>query len=192
MIPSWLKRPAPRPVTVDRAARDQMARLVRELATRRIDNFAFEKYAEEIAFQAADDPALLETLDFCWGYYSDIRRHLISKLPRDHRRAFARLILFLRSDEPYCWVSSSSASRGLSHWSSTIGDALIYVIAGLKLPILGVLSVVLRVWMYFTPDHVAPRLPVEAEREQSWPFPDLASLRRAEDEMILLRGLPCA
>jgi hypothetical protein len=187
----WYQRPPARHVTVDREARDAMAELIRAFAARRIPLDTFQDMGLEVAKGSHTDPSVSAAFDYCWLLYDDdFGFGRIPKIPREHRRVVARIIVFLRSDETYCWVPIPSERRAL-HWPAVLADAVLWLIAGLKVPIVGIIAFALRVRRYFTPDWIAPRRPVREERKQAWPFPDVASLRRAETEVTLLRGLPC-
>jgi len=191
MLRRLFRGPPSRPVTIDRVGRDEMARLVRAWATRRIDNFRFEEQAGLLAFKPCDDPAVHEAYHFCWQTYDDFRRHKLPRLDREQRRRFARIILFLRSDEPYCWLEEYRP-RLRPGWVSAIADAWLALVVGIKVPLLALLSLGVRVWLRSMPRLVAPRAPDREQREQAWPFPDVESLRRAEGEVLFLHGVPCA
>jgi hypothetical protein len=95
---------------VDRDARSCLAEAARALLAGRITNDAFE---ERVPFSA--DPAVFETfLMAFWQLYIDCHPHRLvgsRSVPRQARRELARVILFLKSDQPYAWPVPSAARR---------------------------------------------------------------------------------
>lgn len=171
-IQHWIDQPRPmRPVVVDRAARDRMARLVRALATRRIDNVEFDDRAEEIASAAVDDPALFGVYLACWFWYDDLRRHRLPRLKRDQRREFAKMILFLRSDCPYCWAPPTPRIR-MFRLSDQIWNGLLAVFVGWWIPLISLLRLLFWYLQRSGPVLIVPREPDHAARDRVWPFPD--------------------
>lgn len=90
---------------IDRAARNKMVLLLRQLATGRITNDEFEERQP----LGSLDPAVEEVFHLgVWGLYSDTHEHRLvgrHRLPRSARREIARFILFLKSDLEYEWPS---------------------------------------------------------------------------------------
>lgn len=95
---------------IDRARRDRLAFLIRQLASGRITNDEFEDTAfDEVLSgqtEAQSDPVLLDVLDEVWFFYGDLREYRLTgpdKLSRECRHALARFIVFLHSDAEYSW-----------------------------------------------------------------------------------------
>ena len=89
-------------IQVDRAARDQIAGLLRHYAAGLISNDVLED-----GLPASDDPALHEIFaNGVWFLYDDLREYKRvgrDRLEADHRAFVARTLLFLKSDQPYRW-----------------------------------------------------------------------------------------
>lgn len=182
---AWWRRPEPVQVVVDRAARREMAGLVRGLASRRLTNFQFEERAEALAERAAADPALWEVCLFCWSWYDDFREHRLAALAPAQRRAWARVVLFLRSDEPYCWIRPRRPLRAGSAWDWAL-DGVLHLVVGAWVPMVSVARLVLWAVLWRVPERVAPKGPAWGERKAVWPFADAAGLAEARAKCRLL------
>lgn len=182
---AWWRRPEPVPVVVDRAARREMAVLVRGLASRRLTNFQFEERAEALADRAQGDPALWEVYLFCSGWYDDLREHRLARLTAAHRREWARVVLFLRSDEPYCWVKPRRPLRAGSAWDWAL-DGMLHLALGVWVPIVTIGRLALWAVLRRVPERVPPKSPAWGEREAVWPFADAAGLAEARARCGLL------
>jgi hypothetical protein len=96
-------------VIIDRAARNNLAEAARALLAGRITNDAFEERVP-----SSDDPAVSETFYMAfWQLYDCATHRLVGRrrVPSATRRELARVILFLKSDQPYAWPVPSAARR---------------------------------------------------------------------------------
>ena len=86
-------------MSVDRAARDELARLLGELASGAISNDAFEDH-----LPASEDPAIAALADEAWHFYDDLREHTLTgdwSLSAADRQLVARMRRFLATDHAY-------------------------------------------------------------------------------------------
>ncbi len=87
---------------IDRKARDKFAELLRHFYSGQIDNFEFESRLPE-----SDDLAIYEIWwQAGWPLYDDFKTHKLKgdwRIPDEHKRELARVILFLKSDYEYLW-----------------------------------------------------------------------------------------
>jgi hypothetical protein len=162
-----------------------MALLVRALATRRIDNFEFDDRADEITGAAVDDPAVFDVYLSCWFWYDDLRRHRLPRLSRDQRREFAKMILFLRSDCPYCWDVPSARIR-MFRLSDQLWNGLLAIVLGFWVPLISAIRLLLWYLQRSEPVLLAPRVPDHTARDLVWPFPDDESYAMARRTHYLL------
>ena len=91
---------------VDRNARDNLAKRLRQLASGAVTNFAFEKRAVNSKDKAVHE---IEWV-LAWPTYDDFHEHRLEgkwKLPATARREFARAVVFLKTDLPYRWPRQS-------------------------------------------------------------------------------------
>lgn len=86
---------------MDRAARRQLALLIRQYLSGAITNFEYDDAAEACVVRT-NDAAMSHVYRFFWHFYCDITEHRATdkgrQIPADHRRVIARCILLLRSD----------------------------------------------------------------------------------------------
>jgi hypothetical protein len=96
---------------IDRPTRDRYAELLRHFVAGQMTNFEYEGHFDSIA-ESLDisDPAVDEIFQAMWHTYCDLRKHKMSgrdALVGENRDTAARFILFLHSDLPYEWPTSS-------------------------------------------------------------------------------------
>ena len=90
-----------RTAVTDRKARDKAAELLRHFAAGRITNFDLEN-----RWPSSVDQAILNMESTIWCFYDDFKEHTLQgpfALAPPMRRALARWIVFLHTDEPYQW-----------------------------------------------------------------------------------------
>lgn len=90
-------------MTVDRAARNQLAELLRHFVAKQVTNFEFDNAAFDIKTHDAGVKAIR---DQAWMLYDDLRKHKLTgewAIDDENRREVARWILFLKSDYEYRW-----------------------------------------------------------------------------------------
>ena len=86
---------------IDRAARDQLASLVRRFAIGSITNREFEA-----AMPSSQDAAIGQIEHQVWFFYDDFQtQRLTGRMALSYglRRDFARMVLFLKSDQEFLW-----------------------------------------------------------------------------------------
>jgi len=96
---------------INRPTRDRYAELLRHFIAGQMTNFEYETQFDNIA-ESLDttDPAVHEIFQAMWYTYCDLRKHKMTgadALVGDNRHTLARFILFLYSDLPYEWPTSS-------------------------------------------------------------------------------------
>ena len=96
---------------IDRPSRDHYAELLRHFVAGQMTNFEYEDRFDGIAETLdVEDPAVHEIFQAMWVTYCDMRKHKMTgrdALVGDNRHTAARFILFLHSDLPYEWPTSS-------------------------------------------------------------------------------------
>jgi hypothetical protein len=88
-----------------RIARQRLAERLRQLASGRITNDEFDNNACRGSGETPDGAAW-EVYRFAWCFYDDLYQHRLrgrNRLSPMQRRAFARCVLFLRTELPYEW-----------------------------------------------------------------------------------------
>tara|TARA_R110002020_G_scaffold39360_2_gene117182 strand:+ start:171 stop:617 length:447 start_codon:yes stop_codon:yes gene_type:complete len=86
---------------IDRKARNKAALAIRRYASGRITNFEFEK-----SFDDSEDFAICAICGEVWRFYDDFKQHkALGKhaLDKNVKRYFAKLFVFLKSDEEYVY-----------------------------------------------------------------------------------------
>jgi hypothetical protein len=97
---------------IDRLARDALSRAIRRLAAGRVTNDEFEDQLPQVV-RHSRDPGVRAIWSAAWFLYDDQSEHRLEgahALGRQGRRAVARWIVFLKSNEEYRW-------RDLSPWT---------------------------------------------------------------------------
>lgn len=86
---------------VDRPARNRAAEILRQFASGRMTNDAFDAGCPDTA-----DPGIHSIWSTCWVFYDDFKTHRLIdryRLTHDQRTLVKRMVLFLDSDHPYQW-----------------------------------------------------------------------------------------
>jgi hypothetical protein len=86
---------------VDKLARRQAAEAIRHFLGGRITNEEFLN-----RYPHSKDPAIWALDDTLWGFYDDLEEHTLTgrfAVPRELREQVIRWIMFLHTDEEYCW-----------------------------------------------------------------------------------------
>ena len=99
---------------IDSVARQKTAEALRHFAAGRISNFEFEESIPD-----SDDPVIAAIRSSVWCFYDDFEEHRMKKdkaLSEDEKRCICRWIMFLYTNQSYCWPSFSCPGiRPLKH-----------------------------------------------------------------------------
>ncbi|MEA2239272.1 MAG: hypothetical protein QOC81_3996 [Thermoanaerobaculia bacterium] len=109
---------------IDRASRDRLAGLLRELAEGSVTKVEFHEQLPR-----SKDLAVREIIEQAWLLCRDLpepKTGTRKKLPRDSRGEVARWILFLESDREYEWPALSPLARALGFIPSVITFGLFW------------------------------------------------------------------
>jgi hypothetical protein len=86
---------------VDREARDKSAEILRHFVVGQSFNFDFQD-----SQPTTKDPVIDAIWDSLWPFYCDVRKHKMKNewaIPEEGKRKIANWLLFLYTDEEYCW-----------------------------------------------------------------------------------------
>ncbi|XVJ59800.1 MAG: hypothetical protein HEQ23_10520 [Tepidisphaera sp.] len=183
---------------IDRSARNRYATILRHLATGQLSTDTFSFQAESIC-RNSKDPVLSEIHEHADGLYSDLWAYRLRgrhALDASSRRAVARMILLLRSDEteidrepvfmppgPLGWldlVRVFSAIIATIHWGVLTGAIGLIVGAGTVAKLLHSLHLRERTWT-----ETCRKI---AAGDTVWPFASVEQLAAAKQARIFLHG----
>src|SRR4030095_14550474 len=91
---------------IDRRARRQAAEVIRHFLAGRITNEQFED-----RYPSSKDPVIWALDDTLWNFYDDFEEHTLSgkhAVPEELKRQMSRWLLFLYTEDEYCWPNISA------------------------------------------------------------------------------------
>jgi hypothetical protein len=164
---------------VDRDARDVLAELLRHLATGQITNDDFEYRTPR-----SRDHAVRAAKLAAWGLYDDMKEHRLTgeyKLSSEAREGVARLILFLKTDQP--WPGSPPSARPV-----LVGVAAAFALCILAPHVLWAVLMFLVMLGLYAVGYVRRWLWNRDPDRTFWPFGSIEAYERAIENPPYLRG----
>lgn len=180
---------------VDREARRTYAELVRQFISGRMTNDEYEERFEQLKLENLD-PAVDKIFYQVWGLYDDYSTHRMTgdhHLDKAGRRRIAQAILFLQTEEHYCWPELGDADWLLNPLLPLCGIITVALIDCTPSNYLSILSISSGISASLAAFALITRRNEkqawqEAGDDVAWPFRTQADLAEAKSHPRLLAG----